>query len=459
MTQRVRIFLVTIAVFLNGNVLSPFMDITKDFLGFGFVWPMIALAGILTCVFFKVPLRIALKNYGRNQAILIPITLSVFYCLSFLPIFLFPMKSLKVVLSFILSIYVGWNIIGGLLVKDPSTIYKNILTILYTGALIVLITVSVSILLNSSEYPGLLNMDLANLGAAGRFRGGTNAVATGYGIVFLILITFNWIISSKSLVGRLLLLVVCAYFFYFLLSTLSRGPVLTLAVIVAIFLFSIIMSGKRAWYIKIISMSLLVLSLVLVISKYDLVIKPFFISRSFHPTISGTSLAEGYISARQGFANNTINVADSMEYDKFFGAGPGADAEIASRSYSKQPIIESFFIAMIFNWGVIGGLLYIFGMAALSYQVIKMERIERARGNKHAWLATAWILIPWVSSPFGYGFGLAGGSLSLTFAIGAAASAYCKSYATVSKRDVMVRTHEKKIAGNFLFSSTSNKKN
>lgn len=439
MRQRVRIFLATIAVFLNGNVLLPF----KDFFGFGLIWPMIALAGIMTCIFFKVPLKIALRNYGRNQAIIIPITLSVLYCLSFLPVFLFPLKSIRVILSFILSIYVGWNIIGGLLVKNPTTIYKNILTILYAGALIVLITVFVGILLNGSGHLGLLSLDLANLGAGGRYQGVTNAVGTGYGLVFLILITFNWIVSSKLLVGRLFLLVVCAYLFYFLLATISRGALLTLAVIVAIFLFSIIISGKRAWYTKIISMTLLVLSIGLVIRNYDLVIKPFFITRSYHSTASGTSLAEGYNTARQGFAAAIFNVADSMGYNKFFGAGPGADAEIARMSYWNQPIIESFFVAMIFNWGLIGGLLYIFGMAALSYQVIKMERIERARGNKHAWLATAWILIPWVSSPFGYGFGLAGGKLCLTFAIGAAASAYCKSYATVFKREVMAKRYRK----------------
>ena len=76
-------------------------------------------------------------------------------------------------------------------------------------------------------------------------------------------------------------------------------------------------------------------------------------------------------------------------------------------------------------------------MAALSYQVIKMERIERARGNRHAWLATAWILIPWISSPFAYGFGIPGGDLCLTFAIGAGASVYCKFYRTVSKKSWM----------------------
>ena len=174
--------------------------------------------------------------------------------------------------------------------------------------------------------------------------------------------------------------------------------------------------------------------LLLPVFSWDVFIKPFLTSRSLHANVHNIGLLEGFRSARLYGVELIINAANQMGYNTFFGAGPGADSAVILNFNLQCSAIESFFVGMIFNWGVIGGLLYIFGMAALTLAVIKMERIERARGNKSAWLVTAWILMPWISGAFGYGFGIPGGGLCLTFAIGAGALVYCRAYAAVYRK-------------------------
>jgi len=436
--QKIALFIVCVACLLNGSILSSFMSITQNLFGFGIVWIMIGLVGIFIWLFFRVPLGVGLKHYTSNRTIQVAITLSICYCLAFLPFFLFPVKSFRVILSFILSIYVGWNLIGGLLAKNPSSIYKNILTILYTGALIIFINVVVNATLFNSIYGGILNPFktgmLYTVDSAGRFSVVSNAVGLGYGLVFLILIAVNMMIHSKSLINRFLALLMCPFFFFLLLNTGSRGPCLTLFIIAVIILFYVVMSKEYSLQVRFASFVFIAFLLGSFILNWDLFIKPFITARSLKFQPYDASLLETFISSRLSSAESIIGVANQLGYNEFFGAGPGADTAIVEFYSPCRSIIETFFVAMIFNLGVIGGLFYILGMAALTLAVIKMERIERARGNKSAWLVTVWILMPWIASPFGYGFGIPSGGLCLRFAIGAGALVYCRTYAAVFRK-------------------------
>ncbi len=331
----------------------------------------------------------------------------------------------------------GWKLLGGLLAKNPATIYKNILIILYAGAFIAALHVVLTLVLFNSIHPGFWNPIKTGLlflkNPYARFQVYLNALALGYGLVFLVLIAVNRIVSSKSLFLSFLLLGVTAYLCFLLLNTGSRGPILTLCFIFFIFLVRILLSKAYPLHTKFISGIVLALVLTLSAVNWNLYIKPVLAARSLDSSAYDTTLAEGFMVSRINHLEDIISVANQMGYNKFCGAGPGADQKIAESFQRPPPVFESFFLGMFFNWGVIGGFFYILGMAALTYQVIKMERIERARGNKHAWLATVWILIPWITSPVAYAFGIPGGSLCLNFAIGAGALKYCGSHATVSK--------------------------
>lgn len=431
------LFLASVTFFMNDSILVSFIDLTKNIFGFGLIWPMIGLAGVLTWVFFKIPRKVGISCYAPNRVIQIAIVLSISYCLLSLPLFLFPIKSLRVILSFILSMYVGWNFLGGLMAKNPATIYKNILIILYTGAFIAAFHVILTLVLFNSKHPGFWNPVKTGLffidNPHSRFQLYLNALALGYGLVFLILIGINWIASTKPLSLRFLMLLVTAYLFYLLLNTGSRGPFLALCVLFFIFLVHVLLSKASPLRIKFISGTVLALAITLSVITWNPYIKPMLVARNIEASSREIPLVEAFKVSRINYLEDIISVAKEMGHKQFFGAGPGADHKIAGDLEHPNPVFESFFLGMYFNWGAIGGGLYVLGMAALSYQVIKMERIERARGNKHAWLATAWILIPWITSPFAYGFGIPGGSLCLTFAIGAGALKYCGLYSTASE--------------------------
>lgn len=433
-------FLASLACFLFATAYSSswLSDLSVEMLGFGIAWPAVGLTGILTWLFFRTPLRIGLKRYARTNLVQIMIGLSICYCLCVLPSFLFPGKSFRVIFSFILSIYVGWNVLGGLLAQSPSTIYKNILVIQYAGALIGLLHVVANFVLFSSISRGFWNPLRGGFGFVSRgdmrFQAELNAVALGYALTFMILIALNWIASSKSRLNKVLLLVIAAFLCHLLLLTGSRGSLLTLLAIGCVLLVRIVLLNPCPSNIRFITATVLVVLVILICANWHSYIKPALVARNMGSSISNTTIVEAFADSRVNISEEVWIAANQMGYDRFFGAGPGADAEIVNDSIGiRHNYFEIFFLRMFFNWGVIGGSFYILGMAALSYQVIKMERIERDRGSEHAWLATAWILIPWISSPFAYGFSIPGPELCLTFAIGAGSLAYCNAHATCSR--------------------------
>jgi hypothetical protein len=436
------LFLVSCLIFTNGTILSSYIGITKNIFGFGIIWPMIALAGILTLLFYKIPKNIVSNSNARDWLIPIAILVSIFYCLLFLPLYLFPLKSFKVLLSFMLSIIVGWKLLGGLLAKNPATIYKNILMILYAGTVIQVIDIVLNIIIFNETHPGFWNpikMLLLSVNSSVRFQAITNAVGMGYGLVFIILIVLNRFVSSKSLLLRFFLLSISSYSGILLISTGSRGPIFTLFCIIVIFFLYALFLKRTRLSTKLISV--MALGLIFSILIFDLSIMNYISTRGFGIPENDSSLIQIFMKSRINYVVDIVNAASQLGYNEFFGAGPGADAKIATTFSRDYPIIESFFIRLFFNWGIFGAFFYILGMVALSYQVFKMERIERARGNRHAWLATVMMLIPWISSPFSFGHGIPGAALCFTFAIGAGAFAYCKFYTPL-----LVKTdHQKKM--------------
>lgn len=429
--KRDRYFFTSSACLLTLAGSPQTLGLTNSWLGISLVWSIVLFITVITMLYFKLsPLKI--YNFvGKNVLFLMG---AIAFSLITSYWSLFPFKTLRVTLSFALVLFVGWNIIGRSLARHPNEIYNNIRAMLYGLAFVGIIKagLNLAILRWSFLYDSTCPENTVYLGSISivRFQGINNAVTLGYIMLFSFLVLVNVSIKAKSFFFRMLLVALSVIMLSLTLLTGSRGPIITLYIIIAGLLFFTIASSQNRPITRAFSGFLLLLLVSVSIIYMNKLAMPYLTARNQTDSLT----AEAYQS-RFKMAFEIIDAAKEFGYNPFLGAGVGANYAIhdicriralkSKKPYYPRPI-ESFFIGVIFEWGIFGGVLYCMGMLALTIAVIRMEYLRRLSGERTAWIATVWMIIPWISFPISYGHSIPNGDLILAIAMGVSSMAYLR---------------------------------
>jgi hypothetical protein len=148
-----------------------------------------------------------------------------------------------------------------------------------------------------------------------------------------------------------------------------------------------------------------------------------FINRSSDGTT--LELSDLYQSGRGKYADNVFRWIGDGRNDAIWGAGLGASIEVTRSIATSSTIqrdsgyglIEPFFILVMFEWGMVGGVIYACYWLWLSWRLVRMDIRDLRAGVPWAGLVTCWLLYVWASSVTSFGFGIVNNTVLLMFSM------------------------------------------
>jgi hypothetical protein len=119
------------------------------------------------------------------------------------------------------------------------------------------------------------------------------------------------------------------------------------------------------------------------------------------------------------FFSSRLDIFESDMYLLFeptlFGHGFGLLS--ADESINGRLNIESFFLRLWIELGLVGSFIYIITFVLLTVYVVKVDRYFFLRGELGAFFPSAILLFTWINSPTSFGFSLPVGGLAIQLAI------------------------------------------
>ena len=421
-TRKDRLLLASIALLLSFVSSSSFNNATAAILGFSALWPIILLSGFVIHTYFKLdPFRYSLAG----RWIWIPLAIAIIYLFCVWPWFLYSSASLRRALAYLLVFLIGWFIVGRAITKDQDRIYETIRTIVLVIALVGFAQALVEFFLSAGSLTNIQEGNTTQIGSLEVRRLKATIHFTGLGYM-LVLAFFGQINlgqrTNRSWVKKLSYGTMPVSF-SLLLLTGSRGPLLTFFVLILVYLGIVFLNKSYNRKTRTIAFVALLTIIVLPFILWGTFVKPYILARLPVEDLDEFSLIKVFYYSRLSNIAEIVLYALELGYNPILGAGPKASILIAESGWLLSDFpIESYIPRMIFEWGIVGGLLYIFSTLMILWETIRLEAEERRAGDRTAWLLTIYMLIPWISSITSYGLSTVDGNLILVYAIGAAAS-------------------------------------
>lgn len=329
-----------------------------------------------------------------------------------------PLRTIKSVISLAGIIFIGWFIFGNIYKKNPTQSRELLILVADVFGALSLVSVLLVMMLAG---PDVIRQGTADITSTISLLGikvrrlqaeGFNATGVGASAAMAIL----WLLSLfQRAKHRYLIKVLISIFVAISLVGLfwsgSRGAII--AFFTTWFAVRIIGLPKRKMLLNIIStFTLLGVSLFLFLNYFEGILY-----RGYQPD-KRPELLELFVSGR--LYNLKKDMLLALE-PSLFGRGYGS---MSAKEFSLGVNVESFFVRIFVELGVVGSLVYVITFAILTVCVVRADRNSCLRGERGAFFPSAILLFVWISSPTGFGFSLPVGVLAIQLALAAGARSY-----------------------------------
>ena len=426
--RKERLVLVSVALILSTANSAPVVSLTSD-IGVGTASFLIGFVIFALMLYYRLdPVRIFLPRAGLLEIFLL---LTVFYILFISPIVsIEPTQTIRRSLSYFLVYILGWRVFGMIFLKQPELNRSRIYTMLYTsGAWSIIFLVSTLIILGPLTF-AQVGGDMHSVIKFGSYQGQRlqadfcNATGLSMAAATSIFLIIHWLQKcGRSILRQITLVAVLVIMVVVFIWSAGRTALLAFAGTVVLLLFSVMIVRRSKARFK--AMLLLLLLGLAIVPLGDM--------------LTGLFLRGGDSSLLDAFYHSRLNLAmegiATYRSNLVWGTGTG----ILLGTFTKGDIaVESFFIRILIELGVIGGTIYLITWLMLTYFVIKVDLNYIRQKHPAAWLPSSGFIFIWLSSPASFGFSIFNGDLILHLAIASAAFVEWKRI-QIKKRQSMIQ--------------------
>ena len=319
--------------------------------------------------------------------------------------------SLKALLYFSIMFIYGWVIVGKIITKydEPRNIMIKFADVF--GILSVIFTILTLIIagpvVHKYQYGG--GESLINLFGITTHRlqaRGLNAPIVGVSSA----IAFFWLYAafqrfSKNFIRKFLLITLLLFSFFALLWSASRRAIIAFFATWVIIAF-IDQKGKKMSISKYFRVIIIVAFAIYFFSFHFIGI----LYRGSGTNAINQSLFSLFLDSRVNIHGEDIS---NLLAPTLLGQGYGVVPTIDDGGL----ILESFFLKMYVELGVIGGIMYLMTFIVLTLSVVKVDRFYAALGERGALFPSTIMIFTWMNSISSWGFSLPVGTLAIQLSI------------------------------------------